>query len=651
MCGILGFTHENYTGSSRFLQVALGSLIHRGPDEQGQFTSAHVSLGAVRLSIIDLADGQQPVFSRDSDVVAVFNGEIFNHPELRAELEQEGYRFRTRCDTEVVLAAYLHWGNGCFARLRGMFAIAIWVESERKLVLARDRMGIKPLYYCLYEGQIYFGSELKCILEHPQIPRSISLEGLNCFLSLNYVPGPYTLVDGIVKLMPGNMLEFQLGHSTVSSYLQKATPVPAPRSIDEAAEALDAHMQAAVKEEVISDVPVGIWLSGGLDSSTVLHYAAQHYPQQLRTFSITFQGRSFDESKYINQVASHYGTQHLDFDLNTSTDIESAIEQMAYYSDEPSADAGALPVWFLAEMTRKHSTVILTGEGADELFGGYLTYKADRYSSFARLVPAPLRQLALGLAGSLLPVSNDKISFEYKLKRFLQGSLLSPEQAHVFWNGTFAEKEKRKIFHYADHKPLATILEGMLPGSSLQRYLDFDQRYYLADDILYKVDRMSMAHSLEVRPPFLDPRIVDFAAGLPFSFKMNGSKSKYVLRHMMRDKLPSAVLKRPKIGFDIPIHDWFRGALRPMLLDTLSEEDVTRTGLFHWPALQHYIEQHMERRANFGYHLWGLMVLSIWMKKWNINLGPLEARAAEPGFVPQEDGLLSQPLASSSSSA
>jgi asparagine synthase (glutamine-hydrolysing) len=248
------------------------------------------------------------------------------------------------------------------------------------------------------------------------------------------------------------------------------------------------------------------------------------------------------------------------------------------------------------------------------------------------------------LAG-LLPVSNDKISFEYKLKRFLQGSLLSPEQAHVFWNGTFAEKEKRKVFHYADREPLAAILEGMLPGGSLQRYLDFDQRYYLPDDILYKVDRMSMAHSLEVRPPFLDPRIVDFAAGLPFSFKLNGTKSKYVLRHLMRDKLPSAVLKRPKIGFDIPIHDWFRGALRPMLLDSLSEEDVTRTGLFHWPALQQYIKQHMERRANFGYHLWGLMTLSIWMKKWNITLDPLEVSVTEPGFVPQEDGLLSQPLA------
>lgn len=645
MCGILGFTHCSNRGKPRVLDAAIASLHHRGPDEQGRFSSEHVALGAVRLSIIDVADGHQPVFSRDRDVVVVFNGEIFNHGELRRELEAEGYRFRTRCDTEVILAAYLHWGKACFARFRGMFAIAIWTESERRLLLARDHVGIKPLYYCLYEDQIYFGSELKCIFAHPEIPRYLSMEGLNCFLSLNYVPGPHTLVDGIVKLMPGHMLEFQRGRCEVSSYLPQVS-APVPRTIDEAAEQLDSLMHSAVKEELVSDVPIGIWLSGGLDSSTILHYAAQHFPKRLRTFSITFQGRSFDESAYINEVAAHYGTEHTDFDLNPEADLASAIEQMAYYSDEPSADAGALPVWFLAQMTRKDATVIMTGEGADELFGGYLTYKADRYSGLARMIPAPVRRLALGCA-RLLPVSDDKISFEYKLKRFLQGSLLAPELAHVFWNGTFAEREKSEIFRFADSRPLWDILDAMRPGRSLQRYLDYDQRYYLPDDILYKVDRMSMAHSLEVRPPFLDPRIVNFAETLPFKFKLKGTTSKYILRHLMRDKLPASVLKRPKVGFDIPVHDWFRGALRPLLMDTLSEEQVTRAGLFHWPVLQNYIEQHMGRRANYGYHLWGLMTLSIWMREWNVSLAPSE-RPLEAGLELAVDGLLSQQLASSS---
>ena len=267
---------------------------------------------------------------------------------------------------------------------------------------------------------------------------------------------------------------------------------------------------------------MGIWLSGGLDSSTILHYAANAHHGPLQTYSVTFRGRSFDESRYIKEVSSHFGTRHSEFDLTASADLVDAIERIAYYSDEPGADAGALPLWFLAQMTSRDVTVVLTGEGADELFGGYLTYKADRYCSMARRIPARLRQAALAFAMHL-PVSDEKISFEYRLKRFLQGTLLSPEMAHVFWNGTFSEAEKQRLFLFADAGPLAEVLAEMGEGGGLQRYLDFDQRYYLPDDILYKVDRISMAHSLEVRPPFLDPRIVDFAAGLPERLKLRGS--------------------------------------------------------------------------------------------------------------------------------
>jgi asparagine synthase (glutamine-hydrolysing) len=628
MCGILGYTHVDKRLPRGVVDAALESLTHRGPDHQGRFQSDLISLGATRLRILDLESGDQPLISPDGDVIVVFNGEIFNHQELRHELEGHGVCFETRCDTEVILHAFLRWGSECFSRLRGMFAIAVWVQSERRLVLARDRMGIKPLYYCRHEGELYFGSELKCIFAQPEVPRRICLEGLNCFLSLNYVPAPHTLVEGISKLCPGHVLEWRSHSLQIRSYVRKDETARAPRSIAEACEELDDLLEKAVREQLVSDVPAGIWLSGGLDSSTILRYAANAGSARLRTFSITFKGRSFDESDSIGEIARHFGSRHTELNLDESADLEKAIRNIAYYSDEPSADAGALPAWFLAQMSSQDVTVVLTGEGADELFAGYLTYKADRYAAAARRVPAFARRAALGTA-ALLPVSDDKISFEYKLKRFLQGSLLSPEMAHVYWNGTFTESEKRTFFRFADAGPLATMLGNMGSEPGIERYLAFDQRYYLADDILYKVDRMSMAHSLEARPPFLDPRIVDFAARLPESFKLNGGQSKYVLRRLMQDKLPSGVLKRPKIGFDIPVHDWFRGALQPMLLDTLSEEAVRSSELFRWSAVERLLRDHLERRANLGYHLWGLMVLLLWMKQWNIAAGSREPLPGE----------------------
>lgn len=618
MCGILGYSHQYKRMPQGVLDSALKSLSHRGPDCQRPFVSETISLGATRLRILDIENCDQPLLSPDGNVVIVFNGEIFNHQEIRAELEREGVQFETTCDTEVVLKAFLRWDTRSFERLSGMFGLAIWVESERRLVLARDRMGIKPLYYYLDEQEIYFGSELKCIMAHPGVPRRISTAGLDCFLSLNFVPGPLTLVDGIVKLMPGHMLEWRNGVSAVRPFLRQRTSAPAVHSMEEACEQLDSLLKDSVAAQLASDVPLGIWLSGGLDSSTILHYAAQAQSAPLRTFSMTFHGRSFDESAYIREVCEQYGTVHTELDLNEHCDLAGAIERIAYYSDEPSADAGAVPAWFLAQRTRQDVTVVLSGEGADELFAGYLTYKADRYAEIARKVPAVFRKAALASA-SLLPVSDDKIGFEYKVKRFLQGTLLSPEMAHIFWNGTFSQREKQRLFRMADEAPMAAMLGNMGLEPGLQRYLDFDQRYYLSDDILYKVDRMSMAHSLEVRPPFLDPRIVDFAASLPSSYKLHGTTTKYVLRQLMKDKLPKSVLHRPKIGFDIPIHDWFRGVLRPLLLDTLSEENIKRTGLFRWTAVKRVLDEHLNRKANYGYHLWGLLVLLIWMREWKIE--------------------------------
>ncbi len=619
MCGIAGFTHRRSRPDPGRIQSAIASLIHRGPDQQGVFESDCISLGAARLKIIDLESGDQPIVSKAGDAVVAFNGEIYNYQELRRDLESRGHSFRTATDTEVVLEAFLEWDVECFARLRGMFAVALWTESRKRLVLARDRMGIKPLYLSRHGEDLLFGSELKSILVHPQIDRQLSVDGLDCYLALNYVPCPWTLLEGIEKLPPGCWLEWRDGHERSDAYWRLPYGTRSKSTLDSACQELDGLLSESARDHMLSDVPVGVWLSGGIDSSTILHYASQVSKTPLKTFSISFQGRSFDESKYIRELVSQYGTDHAELDLNPSCGLAGAIEEFAYYSDEPDADAGALPVWFLAGLTKRTATVALSGEGADELFGGYLTYRANRLARPMRLFPDKL----LGAAVSGLrywPVSDEKISFEYKVKRFLEGCQMSPERAHVYWNGTFSDAEKRRLVRLRHTRALDDILDGMNLARDSARDLWFDQKYFLPDDILTKVDRMSMAHSVEVRPPFLDHRIVEFAAGLPASFRVRGSTLKFILKRLMQDKLPSRIVKRPKIGFDIPAHQWLRGPLRQMLVDTLAEGEAEYPGLFDSGELNGLLTRHLERRANVGYHLWGVMILFLWMKKWRVQL-------------------------------
>ncbi len=613
MCGIAGFTHLHRVPDPSRIREATRSIAHRGPDQNGIYESPLVSLGAVRLKIIDLHGGEQPM--RSGDTVIVFNGEIYNHAELRQELQNLGVRFESRCDTEVVLKAFLQWDTESFQRLRGMFAAALWSESKRRLVLVRDRMGIKPLYLHHRGDDLYFGSELKTLFAHPEIDRNLDLNGLNYYLSLNYVPGPYTLVDGIEKLPPAHWLEWKDGKSRVERYWQAAWH-PKQYTLDSAKEELDHLLRASVKEHLVSDVPLGIWSSGGLDSSAILHYASEG--AQVKTFSVSFRGRAFDESAYFRETAAKYGAGHHEFDLNPEVDLQEAIEHIPFYSDEPSADAGALPVWFLSRMSRQHVTVALSGEGADELFGGYNTYLADRYARTARRTPAFLRQAAL-TALQYWPPSDEKISFEYKVKRMLEGSLLPAEQAHLFWNGTFSETGRQSLLQTAAFRRTAALVERRGDTGYLNQFLRLDQANYLPDDILYKCDRMSMAHSLEVRPPFLDHRIVEFAARLPENLKIHGSSLKYVLRELMRDKLPSSVLNRKKEGFDIPAHGWFRTTLKPLLLETITERAVKELGIFEWSAVEAIMKAHLERHANYGYHLWGLLTLFLWVKRWGIQ--------------------------------
>ena len=631
MCGITGFTHRDGVFDRARIRAATDSLVHRGPDQQGTYESAIVSLGAVRLKIIDLQAGDQPMISEDGNTVLVFNGEIYNHRELRAELESRGEKFKTSSDTEVVLRAFLQWDKDCFARLRGMFALAIWSQDARRLVLARDRLGIKPLYFNLRGGELYFGSELKTIFAHPEFKRELDFTGLQYYLSLNYVPCPHTLVRGVEKLPPGHLLEWQDGDIEMEAYWRLRFEPQRQKSLEGAQEELDSLLRESVRDHLIADVPLGIWLSGGIDSSTILHYTRELCGSRVKTFSISFAGRSFDETSYIRDIAGRYDTEHHELDVSPSLDLPAAIEELAYYSDEPFADAGALPVWFLSALSRKHVTVALSGEGADELFGGYITYAADRNAALAQNIAPPIRRGLLSLL-QYWPVSNDKISLEYKVKRFLEGTLLPRDEAHAYWNGTFAAAQQDQFLLHRNRTSVKDLFDSDLPAAdehgSLNRYLAFDQRYYLADDILQKVDRMSMAHSLEVRPPFLDHRIVEFAARLPEHMKINGRQHKVVLKRLMRDKLPSSVLRRAKTGLDIPAHDWLRGTLRPLLMDTLSAAAIDETNLFRREGIESFIKEHMERRANLGYHLWGLLILFLWIRQWNIQTASVQ-RGAE----------------------
>ena len=622
MCGIAGFTHLNSRPDPAKIRAATATLHHRGPDQSGTWESDTVSLGAVRLKIIDLAHGNQPIVSQDGKTVIVFNGEIYNHAELRAELAGKGHKFQTQCDTEVVLEAFREWDTQAFKRLRGMFGVALWQEQNQRLVLARDRVGIKPLYLYQHNDDLYFGSELKAIVENAEIPRRIDRAGLAYYLSLNYVPAPYTLLEGVTKLAPGHWLEWRNGQTHTEQYWVHQLWPDQSFTVESAKEQLDHLLKESMREHLIADVPLGIWASGGLDSSTVLHYAAAAAGRQLKTFSVSFRGHKHDESEYFRQVAQHYGTDHHEFDLNPEQDLTATIEQLAYYSDEPSADAGALPVWYLSKMSRQHVTVALSGEGADELFAGYNTYLADGYAAHARKAPKLARRAALA-AMRLWPASDEKISFEYKVKRFLAGSLLDEQKAHLSWNGTHTDEERRRLYKPEQRRSVEDLYRWLpaeyAHSGPLNRFLWLDQRYFLADDILYKCDRMSMAHSLEVRPPFLDHRLVEFANALPENLKVRNGSLKWILRDLMRDKLPPAVLSRPKEGFDIPAHQWFRGILKPLLLDTLNEKTVRETGLFDQAVLGRTIQSHMKRRANLGYHLWGLLTLFLWMKRWNVQ--------------------------------
>jgi len=599
-------------------------LEHRGPDDEGVFAEPGIGLGARRLSIIDVAGGHQPIASEDESVWVAQNGEIYNFLDLRHELEGQGHRFHTHCDTEVLAHAYEQHREGMLPRLNGMFALAVWDRTPRRLLLARDRVGIKPLFYYHDDERLLFASEIKAILQHPAVPRELDLVGLHHYLSLNYAPAPHTLVKGVRKLPPGHALTVQDGQVKVFDYWDVAPSDDAPREGIE--ERIVEELRDSVQRRLMSEVPLGIFLSGGIDSSAVATLAQHVSPECIKTFSIGFEERSFSELDFARITAERIGSDH--HELVVRCELDDLLPKLVWHNDEPSGDSSMVPTYFLCKFAREHVTVALSGDGGDELFGGYETYPAHKIARAYRWLPRPLRRL-IRQACHRLPVSAKKVSFEYKAKRFVDRAELPLPRAHYLWNGLFEEEDKLCLYRddVADALLDVDTFDTFAPffagdrQDDLAWYLHADFKRYLPDDILVKVDRMSMANSLEVRTPFLDHHLVELASSIPAGLRVRGLRKKYILKRALAGWVDPRILRRKKQGFSIPIYLWLRNELRPLLTDVLSPDRVRAQGVFDPKAIETLLDEHFSGRRNYGFELWALLVFGLWHDQF-LGSGP-----------------------------
>jgi len=593
-------------------------MVHRGPDSFGEYADGEVALGMRRLAINDVAGGLQPLGNEDGSVQVVCNGEIYNAPQLARELEGRGHRLRTRSDVEVIAHLYEERGVEVASALDGMFAFALWDAPRRRLLLGRDRLGIKPLYLAEVGGRLLFGSEAKCLLAGGLEPM-IDRQSLHDYLTLGYVVGPSSIFAGARQLPPGCVLVAEPGRPTrTEAYWSLAGHATEddhrPASVWE--REFVATLRDAVASHLMSDVPLGVFLSGGLDSGSIVALMHELGVHPIRTFTIDFEEQTFSEAKLAREVAARYGTEH--HELVVRPDAGRLLPTLVRCFDEPYADSSAIPVYYLSELARRHVKVVLSGEGGDEMLAGYETYRARRMAAWyarlpravgAELVPAIVRRL---------PVSHARVSFDYKAKRFVAGAYLPPAAGHLSWKTVFDEDEKAAL--YADAAPgsfaatlrLYDAAYGAADGGDIDRLQYVDAQIYLPADILVKADRMSMAHSLEARVPFLDRRLAEFSRRLPTRMRLNGFTSKYVLRRAMRDRLPVEVTRGRKRGFNAPMPSWFAGALREYTADTLSRARLVRQGIFRPDVVARYLEEHVTRRVDHSRQLWTLLVFSVW---------------------------------------
>ena len=590
------------------LEAMSATLEHRGPDASGEYVDGPVGLASRRLSIIDLAGGDQPIFNEDGSCVVVQNGEIYNHPELMRELVHDGHTYRTHSDTETIVHLYEQHGLDFARRLRGMFAIAIWDQRTRRLVLARDRYGIKPLYYRAAGGTLEFASEVRAL------PRGeIDLDALEAFLAFNSIPSPYSIFRDVRKLPAGHLLVWEeSGDVRVERY---AHPAPVHetelRDDDEAelVEELRARMRDSVRAHLLADVPVGVLLSGGVDSSLLAALAAQETSEAVHTFTIGFAERSFDERADARRVAERYDTNHHELLLHPDPTL--LLPTLADAFDEPFADSSALPTYLVSQLAAEHVKVALSGEGGDELFGGYYTYAADLLADRV----GPLARLASPLV-ERLPASGGRVSLEYRAKRFVRAAHLPPLERHHGWKEIFSADARAELtgrksaFDPVDvYRARYAETEG---AEELARLQDVDFAIYLVDDLLVKTDRASMAHSLEARVPFLDPVVTNFAFELPRRQRVRGLSKKVLLRKAAEPLLPREVVHGRKRGFSIPAAAWLRGELEPFARATLSADTLQRQGFFRAEPVTRLLDEHVARRQDNSRLLWGLLAFTLW---------------------------------------
>jgi asparagine synthase (glutamine-hydrolysing) len=592
-------------------------LVHRGPDDDGLFHDGLAALAARRLSIIDLAHGHQPIENEDGSAVVVQNGEIYNYRELKRELEGRGHRFATDCDTEVLVHLYEEHGNAFVERLRGMFAIALWDKRRQRLLLARDRFGIKPLYYRQHNGGISFASELKAMLEQPGFSRQIDPQAVAAYLAFNSIPAPLTIFAEARKLPPGHLLSWEGGEVAVRRY---ARPGPVadeelrPGSAAELAAELREVLDDSVRAHLVADVPVGVLLSGGVDSGGLAALASQHAGEPLKTFSIGFEEAGFDELSRARLVAERYGTDH--HELVLRPDAVELLPRLVEAVDEPFGDSSALPTYLVSELAAGHVKTALSGEGGDELFGGYYTYVADLLSRRVGRLAALARPLA-----EALPSRSERVGFDYKAKRFARAAALPPLERHHGWKEIFDPGARAELAgaEAAAWDPLDLYRERYAEtegAAPLARMQDVDLGIYLVDDLLVKTDRLSMAHSLELRVPFLDPKVAEFAFSLPTKLKVRGFAKKRLLRRALEPLLPREVIHGRKQGFSIPLAAWLRGPLEPFARETLAPSTLTRQGLLDPAAVTPLLDRHCAGREDLSRQIWGLMALTLWFDRY-----------------------------------
>lgn len=636
MCGIAGGVwSQGEKGLSREeLHRMTDAISHRGPDDEGHWIAAPktnqsvingtpspgVALGFRRLSIIDLTTGHQPLGNEDGTIQIVFNGEIYNYPQLRHRLEGSSHQFRTSSDTETIVHLYEDLGTECFSHLNGMFALAIWDGRNDRLVLARDRMGKKPLYYTVKNGSLYFSSELKCLMTLPEMSREIEPGAIDLFLTYQYIPHPHSIYKGIYKLPPGHFAVYERDELRIEKFWSVDWSHEIVIDQPTASEQLRTLLADAVRIRLRSDVPLGAFLSGGIDSSLIVAIAQKQLDTPIQTFSIGFSEADFDETHFAKMVADHVGTKHERFEV--TPDAMHILDQLVNHYDEPFGDSSAIPTWYLSEMTRKHVTVALSGDGGDELFGGYERYRALKLSGQLQSW-LPVSWLNQSWLMRRLPDSNARRSLLRRVRRFCEALGQPPIERYMNWIQIFGEASRLDLYQESfieslpDRNPVSFLADAWRNAGKrdlVSCASAADLQTYMPCDLMTKVDIASMAHSLEARQPMLDYRLVEWAASLPSHLKLRGKRGKCLLMDTYKDLLPQAIWHRAKMGFGVPIAKWFKTTLRDRTYDALLGSDAKCHAYFRREAIQSLVDEHMSGRGNQAYRLWNLLFLELWLR-------------------------------------